>query len=102
LRGFKCLTAKNGRDAIRIAENERPSLIILDLIMPEMDGIETHKILKSSKKTKNIPIIAYSAQDPEVILKKGDEAFDVVDFILKPFSVEKLIALVEKSLKKYN
>ncbi len=99
LRGFTCLTAKNGREAVKIAKNERPSLIILDLVMPEMDGIETHKILKNDRDTKKIPIIAYSAQDPEVFVKKGGEAFDVVDFILKPFNVEVLIDSVEKALE---
>lgn len=99
-RGFKCLTAKDGKEALEIANREIPSLIILDLIMPKLDGIETHKSLKASEATKHIPIIAYSAQPPEVVAKKGIESADIVDFIIKPFDVKDLIDSVVKAIGK--
>jgi CheY-like chemotaxis protein len=97
-RGYECLTAKDGEEALKIAKSAHPSVIILDLIMPVMDGIETYKALKAGRNTRNIPIIAYTAQDPEVVIKKGEEAFDVIDFILKPFDTKALILSVEKAL----
>lgn len=98
LSGFKCLTAKDGKEALKIAEKERPALIILDLVMPGMDGIETYKALKAGADTKHIPIIAYTAQPPEVVAKKGEAAFEVVDFVLKPFDAKTLVLAVQKIL----
>jgi len=97
--GFKCLTAGDGREAIEIAKAKRPSLIILDLMMPKMDGFEAHKILKANDATKHIPIIAYTAQNPEAVAKKGLEALNIVDFVLKPFDTEVLMLAVKKALK---
>lgn len=97
-RGFICLTAKDGREATKIAKKEQPSLIILDLIMPKMDGIQTHDALKSDKATRSIPIIAYTAQDPEVVAKKGEKALEVIDFVVKPFDTKALISSVERAL----
>jgi len=101
-RGYKCMTAKDGLEAIKSAKEKRPSLIILDLVMPKMDGISTYKALKADKATKDIPIIVYTAQDPEVVIKKGEQALDVVDFVLKPFDTKSLISIVEKAIDKLN
>lgn len=97
-RSLKCLTAKDGKEAVEIAKYKQPSLIILDLMMPEMDGFQTYKALKANPSTKNIPIIAYTAQDPEVVAEKGLEALDIVDFVLKPFDTEVLMLAVNKAL----
>lgn len=97
--GYKCLTAKEGQEGIELAKKEKPSLIIMDLIMPKMDGVQTYKALKAEPTTKHIPIIAYTAQDPEIVAKKGMEAFDVIDFVFKPFDAKALTALVDKALK---
>ena len=99
--GFECLTAKDGREAIEIARKEKPSLIILDLIMPNLDGIQAHKILKTDSATKHIPIIAYTAQDPEIVTKKGKEAIDIIDFVLKPFDHKALIERAQKIIKEH-
>ena len=99
-RGFVCMTAGDGREALKIAREKSPSLIIMDLVMPKMDGIDAYKALKADKQTRDIPILVYTAQDPEVVIKKGEEALDVVDFILKPFDTRSLISIVEKALSK--
>ena len=57
-------------------------------------------VLFMKRMAKNIPIIAYTAHDPEVVAKKGLEALDIVDFVLKPFDAEVLILAVNKALKK--
>ncbi|MGB2706082.1 MAG: response regulator, partial [Candidatus Omnitrophota bacterium] len=89
-----------GREALKIVEKEKPSLIIMDLVMPKMDGIQAYKALKASADTKHIPIIVYTAQPPEVVVKKGEAAFDVVDFVLKPFDSKTLVLAVKKILNK--
>jgi len=98
LSGFKCLTARDGKEAIKAVKKERPDLIILDLVMPRMDGIQTYKVLKADAEHKHIPIIVYTAQPPEIVLKKGEAAFDVVDFVLKPFDSKTLVLAVKKIL----
>lgn len=98
MRGFKCLTAENGEEAVKIANKENISLIITDLIMPVLDGIGTYKALKARDKTKNIPIIVYSAQPSEIVAKKGFEVSDVIDFLIKPFDVEELINSIIKAI----
>lgn len=100
LEGFECFTAENGEDAIRIAKEKKPSLIILDLVLPEKDGFQVNKELKSCKDTKDIPVIVYTAQNPELVADKGFEALEVVDFVLKPFDSKALVFLIEQSLKK--
>ena len=101
-RGFVCMTAGDGREALKIAREKHPSLIIMDLVMPRMDGIDAYRALKADKRTRDIPILVYTAQDPEVVVKKGGEALDVVDFVLKPFDTRSLITIVEKALSKIN
>jgi putative two-component system response regulator len=80
---FKVKAAINGKMAIKIAEEQKPSLILLDIMMPEMDGYEVCRRLKSNTKTTNIPIIFVTAMSETVDEKKG---FDVggVDYITKP------------------
>ena len=67
--GFDCVLAGDGEEAIKVAKEEQPSVIILDLVMPKMDGFEAYKALKFDRATKNIPIIAYTA-DPKMALEK--------------------------------
>ncbi len=100
LSGFKCLTAKDGEEAIRVARENKPSLVILDLVMPGKDGLQTYKELKLSPDLKDIPIIVYTAQSPDLVSEKGFEALEIVDFVLKPFDSKALIFLIERSLRK--
>ena len=99
LSGFKAVTAENGEEALKIAKHEPPSLVILDLVMPKMDGFETYNALKNDKRTRHVPIIAYTAQNPEVVAEKGIDALNIVDFVLKPFDPGVLMTMVEKTLK---
>ena len=108
LSGFECLTAKNGREAIKLAKDKKPSLIILDLVMTPMNGFEIYKALKANDTTKDIPIIPYTAQSPEVVAAegsgtldlavKGVEMLDIIDFMLKPCDGEALMTAVDKAL----
>lgn len=96
--GFKCLTASNGEETIKIAKEKKPSFIILDLVMPDMDGFEVYKALKGDKETSKIHILVYSAQPSEIIAKKDIESLDIVDFIMKPFDADSLVSSVKDVL----
>lgn len=91
--GVKPLGAANGRQGIRYAERARPDLILLDILMPGLDGFETCKILKDSDATKDIPIIFMTAVTDT---SQKVRAFDMgaVDYITKPFQTEEVLARV--------
>lgn len=93
------LTAQSGKEGIKIAKEELPDTILLDIYMPEMDGFEVCKILKDDEITKHIPVLMVSAlgQDPEYRirgLKAGADAF-----ISKPFDLAEFKALVNVMLR---
>ena len=98
--GFECLTAGDGEEAMKVTKEGKPSLIILDLVLPHKDGLQVFKELRAHKYSKDIPIIVYTAQNPEVVAEKGLEALEVVDFVLKPFDSKALLFLIEQSLGK--
>lgn len=98
--GFKCLTAANGEQALDVARQEKPSLIILDMVMPKKDGIQTYKELKACHELKDIPIIVYTARSPDQVVEKGFEAIEIVDFVFKPFDSKALVFLINQSLRK--
>ncbi len=96
--GLTCITASNGKEAVDLAKKERPALIMLDLQMPEMDGLQAYKILQDDPKTKNIRVIFFTAHDPSTVMEKGMEAIDKLDFIFKPFDEKAISLLVETAL----
>lgn len=95
---YRVLTAKTGTKAIEIANSENPDLILLDVLMPELDGFDVAKQLKSDGKTKTIPIIFITAlnsqEDEEQGLKLG-----AVDYIHKPFHQGIVLARVKNQLE---
>lgn len=82
---YKMVCATNGKDAIKLAISSMPDLILLDIMMPNMDGYETCQQLKSDQRTQNIPIIFLTAKKEENDEVKGLE-LGAVDYIAKPFS----------------
>lgn len=82
---YKMICATNGRDAVRVASSSKPDLILLDIMMPDMDGYEVCRILKKNAITENIPIIFLTAKTEEEDETKGLE-IGAVDYIAKPFS----------------
>ncbi len=97
-RGYKLLVAKNGENALNIARKGKPALVLLDIMMPGIDGYEVCKRLKADPETSNITIIFLSALDDTRDKVKGLET-GAVDFISKPFQAEEVIARVETQLK---
>ena len=98
---FKVLTATNGTDALRIIEDTPPDLILLDVIMPNIDGFKLCEIIKSKKETKDIPIIFITAlTNPKNIVKAFKAG--AVDYVAKPFNESELKARVVTHLDLLN
>ncbi len=94
----KTAIAKSGVQALKFVEKKLPDLILLDIMMPEMDGFETCQNLKSRNDTKNIPVIFISALTDTSEKLKGFQAGGV-DYITKPFQQEEVFARVDAHLK---
>ena len=95
---FDVYLSKDGYKAIKIAQEIKPDIILLDILMPNIDGYETCKLLKKDKRTKDIPIIFLSAlSSPEDKIK----AFDVggIDYISKPFHDKEVLIRVQTHIK---
>ena len=92
------IEAENGRDTIEKAARFQPSLILLDWMMPEMDGLSVCRTLKMQENTRNIPIIMLTAKSEESDIVLGLE-MGAVDYITKPFSRKILIARVRAQLR---
>ena len=96
--GYKVLTAYNGKSGIEKAQNELPDLILLDVMMPDINGFEVCKTLVSDSRTSDIPIILVTAKtDPEDI-KEGLDA-GAYDYMKKPINKIELLARVKSELK---
>jgi len=96
--GYKLLIAKNGKTALAIAQKAGPSLILLDIMMPEMDGYEVCRRLKADKKTAHIPIIFITAMVDDEDEAKG-LVLGAVDYITKPINPELVRARVHNHLE---
>lgn len=96
--GYKVVEASNGSDAFQRLNERRPDLILLDLMMPQMDGWEVMRRLKEDESTAAIPVILLTARaDDDSQLKALDEG--VLDYITKPFNPLSLVKFVERILK---
>ena len=97
--GYSIITADNGSDAIKLAKSEHPDLIVLDLLLPDIDGEEVSAVLKEDFETQNIPVIYLTGVFP----KREDEEKDgrIVGghvLIAKPYSLEELLTHMKKLL----
>ncbi len=97
--GFKVIDARDGEDALDLAMREYPDLILLDLMLPGIDGLEVCKSLKKETKTASIPIIMLTAKSQESDKVVGLE-LGADDYISKPFSPRELIARIKAVLRR--
>ncbi len=97
--GFTVVCAASGEEALKSAISNRPDLILLDLLLPGMDGLEVAKRLKSDPSTKEIPVIMVTAKGEEADIVTGLEV-GAEDYITKPFSRKVLIARVRAVLRR--
>jgi phosphate regulon transcriptional regulator PhoB len=97
--GFRCRTAGSGPAALREARAQLPDLIVLDLMLPEMDGLEVCRRLRSDTATAEVPIIMLTAKADEVDRVVGLE-MGADDYVTKPFSPKELVARVRAVLRR--
>jgi two-component system alkaline phosphatase synthesis response regulator PhoP len=93
--GFEVITASNGEVAVEKAIQEKPDLIVLDIMMPVLDGYETCRRLKRESETKHIPVILLTAKGREADKRLGFEV-GAIDYVVKPFSPNRLVGRVEE------
>jgi two-component system, OmpR family, alkaline phosphatase synthesis response regulator PhoP len=98
LRDFEVLEALNGKQGIQVAKKEQPDLVILDLMLPDMDGISVCQTLKTTSETKNIPVIMLTARASILDKVKGLENGGD-DYLVKPFDTLELLARVKVQLR---
>ena len=96
--GYEVATAADGEEALQKARAILPSLIILDLMLPEVDGMEVCKILRRDQRTQNIPIIMLTAKAAEIDRVLGLE-LGADDYVTKPFSPRELVLRVKRLLR---
>ncbi len=97
--GYEVLTSNNGRDGIQLTKKHRPSLILLDIMMPKMDGHEVCRNLKQDNDLKDIPVIFLTARSDEQSEVRGlDEGAD--DYLAKPISISKLMSRIKAVLRR--
>src|SRR6266704_4530467 len=97
--GYDVITAGNGEEALTKARSAAPDLIVLDLMLPEIDGLEVCKLLRRDPKTRAIPIILLTAKAAEIDRVLGLE-LGADDYVTKPFSPRELVLRVKKILQR--
>jgi len=99
LEGYNVLVASNGEEGLNVARQEKPDLILLDLMLPKLDGYKVCRLLKFDERYKHIPILMLTArtQEKDKILGKETGANE---YITKPFDMDALIARVKFYLSK--
>jgi len=95
--GFNVIIAFDGEEGLRMAKAENPDLILLDVMLPFMDGFEVCKKLKESDNFKNTPILMFTAKGLISDIEKG-QAVGADEYIIKPFSGKALVATIRKHL----
>ncbi len=95
--GYNVMVAYDGKEALEKINKQKPNLILLDIMMPELNGFEVCKKLKNNESLKYIPVIMLSAKAQEVDIKKGREV-GAIDYITKPFDFAQMIEVIKNHL----
>jgi DNA-binding response OmpR family regulator len=98
MEGFKVSTANDGVEGLEKARAERPDIVLLDIMMPRMDGLEVTKALKGDPETKDIPIILLSAKAQASDIQAGKD-IGADDYLTKPFDPLELLERVNELLE---
>jgi two-component system, OmpR family, response regulator VicR len=97
-RGFEVKGAHGGREGLDVVQHEQPDLILLDLMMPDVDGWDVYQQLKANDLTKDIPVIIITAKAQPIDRVLGLHIAKVDDYISKPFHPQELLDSIEKVL----
>jgi DNA-binding response OmpR family regulator len=96
--GYTVLRARDGEEALRLAEEQTPDIAVLDVGMPKLDGLELTRLLREREATSKIPIILLTAWVQESDIERGFQA-GATDYMRKPFSPTELAARVQAALR---
>ena len=99
-KGFVVIGAKGGKMGLEKVKEEKPDLVLLDLMMPDMDGWEVYQQLKADSETRDIPVIVVTAKAQSIDKVLGLHIAKVDDYISKPFSPQELMDSVDQVLSK--
>lgn len=99
VRHYDCITASNGEDALRIARTAMPDMILLDLMLPRIDGFEVKRRLNEDDITAGIPVIFLTARDAVEDKVRGF-GLDAVDYVCKPFEFAELMARIDTAIRR--
>ncbi len=97
--GFRILTASSGEEGLRAVRSKKPDLVILDLMLPGMDGLEVARLLKAGEETRSLPVVMVTAKGEEADIVAGLE-LGADDYVVKPFSPRVLLARVKAVLRR--
>ncbi len=98
IEGFQCLTSYDGVDGLKKAKEESPDLILLDVMLPKIDGYRICRLLKFDEKYRHIPIIMLTARTQERDISTGKET-GADEYVTKPFEMDTLVGLVKQYVK---
>ena len=96
--GFTIFGANGGREGLDLVRKELPDLVLLDLMMPDVDGWDVYHQIKSDEKTRHIPVIVITAKAQDIDKILGLRVAKVEDYISKPFSPQELVSRIEQVL----
>jgi CheY-like chemotaxis protein len=94
---YQCVTAADGQEAVEKADLERPDLILMDVVMPRMNGFEACKMMRKQASTREIPIVLVTTRSEESYMEAGFQS-GCNDYITKPIDGAELVALVQSYL----
>ncbi|MGQ9654896.1 MAG: response regulator, partial [Thermodesulfobacteriota bacterium] len=96
--GFRVLRAADGQEGLRLAQREKPDLVILDLMLPKMDGKEVCRRIRQGEQTRLVPVVMVTAKSEEIDRIIGFE-IGADDYVTKPFSMRELVLRIEAVLR---
>jgi DNA-binding response OmpR family regulator len=98
LEGYEVIAGRNGEEAVSLAAENNPDLVILDIMMPRLDGYQACEQIKSNDSTKDIPVVFLSAKAQQSDIDKGKE-YGVAAYLTKPFDPNELLSVVDRLLR---
>lgn len=96
--GFETITAMDGTTALAMVESDTPDLVLLDIMMPRMDGMEVLRQIRSRRRTSKTPVIMLTAKTASITVDEARQLW-VSDYIMKPFDPEILVRKAKKALR---
>ncbi len=100
--GYNVLKAVNGEEAITIAQNRQPDIILLDVKMPGLTGFETARILRTDEKTKSIPILFLTGEAKDVASMETGFEIGADDYLTKAQSTKEIMLRIEHAIRRYS